>query len=81
MDFLGYRLTPEGITFAKKHTEALAKFPIPKSASQIKSYVGLINYFKSWIPNRGKLLAPLNALTRMGVKYVYTKPVNHHLTN
>ena len=73
MDFLGYRLTPEGITIAKKHTEALATFPTPKSASQIKSYVGIINYFKSWIPNRGKLLAPLNALTRMGVKFVWNE--------
>ena len=62
MSYLGFRLTPEGITPGKDKLKAVEKAKIPKTKDEIKSFMGLCNYFS-------KLCAPLNKATRKDSMY------------
>ena len=72
INYLGYHLTPEGITPSAKHVEALKTYPVPKTTAQLKTFLGLVAFFQNFIKNRGNLLAPLNKLTKKDTKYIWT---------
>ena len=71
-EFLGHSVTPNGITPSHSHAHAIATFPVPAGKSQLKSFIGICQYFSNFIPNKGKLLAPLLQLTRKGSKYEWS---------
>jgi hypothetical protein len=67
--FLGHEINEHGITIPQKHCHAMATWPIPKNVRDVRSFVGCANYFRSWLPGRGKLLKPLTHLTKKHVKF------------
>ena len=40
------------------------KVPSPTNVQELRSFLGLINYYAKFIPNASTILAPLNALLR-----------------
>ena len=73
VEFLGFTLTHDGVTPAAKHVEALKTYPVPRTAQQVKTFLGLVNFFRSWIPQRGEILRPLQKLIRREAKFIWTK--------
>ena len=65
--FLGHLITPQGISVAPSHVSSILTFPVPKTASQLRTWNGLCCFFKSFIPNRGELMKPLYDLTKKDV--------------
>lgn len=49
VEFLGHIITPEGIKPNKKKIEAIENFPLPRTQTQIKSFLGLIGYYRKFI--------------------------------
>jgi hypothetical protein len=43
--------------------EVIVKWPEPKSVTEIRSFLGAIQYWRSFIPNFSFIAAPLHALT------------------
>ena len=72
VEFLGFTMSHEGVTPAQKHVEALLTYPVPRTNAQVKTFLGLVNFFRSWVPNRGDLLAPLQKLTRHDARFIWT---------
>ena len=66
---LGFRLTPEVITFGKDKLRAVEKANIPKTKEEIKSFFGLCNFFRTHVKDFAKLCAPLNKATRKDSQY------------
>ena len=58
VNFLGHVITPDGITPNPIKIEAIQKYPIPKTVKEIKSYLGLVGYYRKCIPNFAKLTQP-----------------------
>jgi transposase InsO family protein len=71
--FLGYQLTEQGISIGCKHVRAIQTWPQPKTPRQVRSLLGSVNYFRQWIPDRGKIIKPLTQLTRKDVKFRWTE--------
>ena len=42
--------------------EAITNAPSPTNVSELKSYLGLINYYQKFLPSLSSLLAPLHRL-------------------
>ncbi|XP_045468252.1 uncharacterized protein LOC123676417 [Harmonia axyridis] len=61
IEFLGHIITPEGIKPNPKKLEAVTKLPIPKTPKEIKSFLGLVGYYRKFIPNFAKIAKPLTA--------------------
>lgn len=59
IDFLGHIVTPEGIKPNPKKIEAIKKFPLPTTRTHIKSFIGLLSYYRKFIKDLAKITKPL----------------------
>jgi Reverse transcriptase (RNA-dependent DNA polymerase) len=57
-EFLGFTLCREGIRPQEQKVEAITALKTPKNVKQVRSSLGLVNYYKQFIPHRSDLLAP-----------------------
>ena len=46
LEYLGYWLTPKGIRPMAKKVEAIKNLQAPKTVKQVRSFLGMINYYK-----------------------------------
>jgi transposase InsO family protein len=61
-DFLGHWITPQGIKPWAKKVQAVMQMDRPKNASQIRTFVGMINWYRDYWPRRAHLLSPFTKL-------------------
>lgn len=73
VEFLGHIITAEGIKPNKNKIEAIKKFPIPKTPREIKSFLGLVGYYRKFIKNFAKITKPLTQCLKKNTKIVHTK--------
>ena len=52
--------------------KAVVKWKIPKSTTEIKSFVGLVGYYRRFIDGCFKIVAPLTQLTRKDQPFIWT---------
>ena len=72
-DFLGFVLTRDGIKPQHKKVSAIINVAPPKNVRQIRSFLGMINHYKTLIHRRSHHLAPLVRLTAKNVRFQWTK--------
>lgn len=65
-------ITPEGIKPNPGKVEAIKKFPIPKTAKEIKPFLGLFGYYRKFIKNFAKLTKPLTHCLKKGMQIKHT---------
>ena len=74
VQFLGHRLTSEGIKHMVKESKDLAGFrPLFTKAKQVRSFLGLVMWYKSFIPHVSTIAAPLFPLTSERKKFEWTE--------
>jgi len=66
LEYLGYWITRYGIQPLPKKIEAIKKISPPKTKKELRSFIGLVNYYRDvWI-RRSDVLAPLTKLEVTG---------------
>lgn len=66
VEFLGHVITPEGVKPNPSKLEAIEKFPLPKTVKEIKSFLGLIGYYRRFISNFARLVSPMTKCLKKG---------------
>ncbi len=70
VDFLGHRITQEGLKMDDHKVKAIVDWEPPKLVSALKSFLGLVSYYYKFIKNFVKIAAPLtNLLKKSAVTY------------
>lgn len=64
--FLGHIVSTDGIKPNPMKIEAIQKFPIPKTQKDIKSFLGLLGYYRKFIPNFAQLTKPMTSCLKKG---------------
>ena len=49
--------------------EAVVNWKLPKNVSEVRSFLGLVGYYRKFVERFSKIAAPLTKLTRKDVKY------------
>ena len=70
--YLGHILTIDCIKVDLSKTDAVKSFPVPKNQKELRSFLGLCNYFRRFVKRYGKITSPLNALLSKDVKFTWT---------
>ena len=73
VEFLGYRVDGEGRHPTDEKIAAISEALSPKNLAELRSYLGLLNYYGHFIANLSTLLQALHELLRKGVKWEWTK--------
>lgn len=68
--YLGHVITPEGVKPNPDKISAILKYPIPKTTKQIKGFLGLLGYYRRFIPDFAKITKPLTTCLKKGSKIV-----------
>ena len=71
--YLGHRIDPDGIHAMDSELEAIREAPTPQNIQELYSFLGLLNYYASFIPKLSSLIHPLNRLLHHDTRWKWTK--------
>jgi hypothetical protein len=71
--FLGHVISSEGITVDLDMVQDVLDWKPPKSVHQVRSFLGLMGYYRRFILNFSKISKPITELLKKGNKYVWSK--------
>ena len=63
LKFLGHKITKDGVAVLPEKVDAVRNCRQPKNTTDVKSFLGLANYYRRFVPSFSTVAAPLNALT------------------
>ena len=68
--FLGHLVDSDGIHPLPSKVQAIDDFPLPTSRKQLRTFLGLINFYHRFIPGCAKILEPLNSLLTSSTEHL-----------
>lgn len=67
--FLGYTISSKGIQTDSDKVDAIINFPKPTNITKIRQFLGLVNYYRNFIPNMAEITAPFTQLLNPHMKF------------
>lgn len=75
VEYLGYVVNKEGIRPIPDRVKAVIEFKKPSNVSELRRYLGIINFYHRFIENAAAILAPLNRYL-VGAKKRDKRPID-----
>ncbi len=69
ISFLGHVILENGIKVDPKKVEAVADWPRPITVTEIKSFLGLVGYYRRFVHDFSKITAPITRLNQKNKKF------------
>ena len=73
MEYLGHRIDEKGIHTSAKKVKAIVEAPSPRNLQELRSFLGLLNYYAKFLPKLASTLHPLHLLMRAGQRWQWSK--------
>ncbi|CAG2197363.1 unnamed protein product [Mytilus edulis] len=70
--YLGHIISKEGIKVDTSKTKAVETFPIPNNQHDVRSFLGLCNYYRKFVKSYAKIASPLNRLLTKDTPFKWT---------
>ena len=70
--FLGHKVDKDGIHTLDDKVHAVSNFPVPKSAEQVRSFLGLSGFYRQFIKDFSKIAEPLSSLLKKDVPFEWS---------
>ena len=69
VEYLGHVVSRDGIRPDPSKIAAVATFPVPRCVRDVRSFLGLANYYRRFIHNFASIASPLHMLTHKNVRF------------
>jgi cleavage and polyadenylation specificity factor subunit 1 len=74
LKFLGHLVNEKGIQPLPRHLTAIQEFPPPTDLKQLQRYLGMVNFYRRFLPGIARVLQPLTDLLRGSPKVLTWPP-------
>ena len=71
--YLGHVIDAQGLHPATSKIKAISQAPAPSNATELKSFLGLLNYYHKFLPNLSTTLAPLHKLLHKNMPWTWSE--------
>ena len=62
VEYVGKTISKEGLRMSDKQIKGVNDFPRPVNNTQLRSFLGFINYFRDHVPNHSNVVSPLTKM-------------------
>jgi hypothetical protein len=69
---LGHIINKEGIKTDPAKISAVKDYPEPESKTEVRAFMGLAGYYRSYIPRFSKIAEPINCTLKNGIPFKWT---------
>jgi hypothetical protein len=69
---LGHIISTDGIAIDHVKIEAIKGWPTPRYVTEVKSFMGLVGYYRRFIKCFSKIASFINSLQKKGMKFEWT---------
>jgi hypothetical protein len=71
--YLSHEISKEGLEKPHERIEDINKAPAPSNQAELRSLIGMVNYYGRLIKNLSAIISPLYELMSQSVKWVWSK--------
>ena len=72
VQYLGHLFSGKGIKPLPEKLESVKKMPAPTTPKEIKQFLGLVGYYRKFIPRFADIARPMTNLTKQDVPFEWT---------
>ena len=69
VEFLGYVISPEGVSMDPAKVEAILAWPTPTSVYDIQVFIGFANFYRRFIKNFSEIVGPITHLLKKDLAF------------
>ena len=69
--YCGYVINGRGIKPVEAKVDAIQNAPVPENVTQLRAFLGMLNYYHRFLPDIATVLEPLHKLLRQGTKWCW----------
>ena len=76
LKFLGHIVSDKGVSPDPDKLKAIHDFPVPQNLEEMRRFLGLVGYYRDYVPGFAHIVHPLVDLTKKGVTYCWSDSCN-----
>ena len=69
LTYLGHKITADGLCPLADKGRAIKEAPSPKNVAELRSFLGMVNYYGKFMPDVSKVLSPLYKLLHIDTRW------------